>query len=346
MTDLFKIPLARRALLGGASASLASLAFSGARAAPTLELKFASISSPNHVLNRVLHQQWIKAVESETGGKLKITLFPGGTLGNAKQAYDVALSGIADISYGWTIYYPGRFPRTEALTLPGAVPNIAAAHRSFDVYEKYLQPDWSQVKLLWLGVAAGYMLTSREKPIKVLNDVKSMKLGTIGNTAASVAKTLGATPIDITAQNAYLALQRKVVDGFINTWPSVAANKYGEVANYFTDTSLFNSVFFCVMNKRKYEALPADIRAAIDKHSANHAAFDAATDAYWNDDAEAKKQVLAQTRGKGAIFSFADGEMAKYRALVKPMWSQWSKAQSARGIPADAILKMMGNDKA
>ena len=330
--------LDRRQLFKGiAAVSVFGLSATPVRAAQSVRLKFASISSPTHILNRILHREWIDKVKAATNGEVDITLFPGGSLGKAKEAYDVALSGIADISYGWTIYYPGRFPLTESLTLPGAIPDIDQAHNSWDIYDKFLQSDWSEVKLLWLGIAPGYMITSREIPIRAAGDLKGLKVGVIGSTAADVARRLDATPIDVTAQNAYLALQRKTIDAYINTWSSVAANKYGEVARYFTDTSLFNSVFFAVMNKKKYEALPDEVRAAIDANSKKDA-FVRATDVYWDNQDNAKKSVIEHSGGKGEILTWSDSETTKYRKLVAPVWDEWRKKVAEQGKTADAII--------
>ena len=190
----------------------------GAVAADSVRLKFASISSRNHILNVAVHQPWIDKVEKDSNGRIKVILFSGGALGKAKQAYDIATDGIADISYGWIIYYPNRFPLTEAYTLPGVTPNIETAYHSWDIFQEYLQKEWSDVKVLWLGVAPGYIFITKDKQIKTVDDVKGMKLGCIGKIAADVVSALGAAPVDITAQDAYTSLQRGVIDGYVNTW--------------------------------------------------------------------------------------------------------------------------------
>lgn len=147
---------------------------------------------------------------------------------------------------------------------------------------------------------------------------------------------MGATPIDITAQDAYLAFQRKSIDAYINTWSSVAANKYGEVASHFTSANLFNSVFFAVMNKSVYDALPDDQRAVIDANSTAEA-FNAATDTYWDDEAEAMRKVQEQSGGKAQITEWSAGEKAKFRDLVAPAWDDWESRVSATGKPAGEL---------
>ena len=62
---------------------------------------------------------WIKKIEEESKGRIKIQMFNPMQLGGTPpQLYDQARDGVADIV--WTIqgYNPGRFPKTEVFELP------------------------------------------------------------------------------------------------------------------------------------------------------------------------------------------------------------------------------------
>ena len=57
---------------------------------------------------------WAKKVEAESGGKIKVQLYPAMQLGGAPpQLFDQARDGVVDLT--WTVlgYTPGRFPKTE-----------------------------------------------------------------------------------------------------------------------------------------------------------------------------------------------------------------------------------------
>ena len=303
-----------------------------------IELKFASISSPTHVLNVKVHKPWIEQVEKASNGRLKITLFVGGVLGGAKQAYDLASKGIADISYGWVHYHPGRFPLTEVYTLPSVVPDLDSAYHIRDVYQKYFKKEWSDTRLLWLGLAPGYNLQTRNKKINKVEDIKGLKLAAWGSISTKVVRALGAVPIDVTTQDTYTALQRGVVDGCINTWSSAAANKHGEVMQYFTNnTRFYTGVLYCTMNLDKYKSLPPELRKVIDDNTGPDA-WRVASKAYWDDEEQAIKKVMEQTAGKGVNYSLPPEELKKIRVLMKPIWDEWEANLQSKKLPAKEVL--------
>jgi TRAP-type transport system periplasmic protein len=303
-----------------------------------VELKFASISAPTHVLNVKVHEPWIKKVEEASGGKLKVTLYPGGSLGPAKQAFDIAAKGIADISYGWVHYHPGRFPLSDFAELPGLVPNFQAIIGLWDIYQKYCMGEWNQVKVLWLGINPSFHFASKEKQIRTLDDVKNLKFGLSGALASKVILALGGVPVDIPAQDGYTGFQRGVIDGYVNTWSSDAANKYGEVSKYFTNAWLYNAIFFCVMNLDTYKSLPPDIKKVIDDNS-GRAMYEMASKAYWDDEESGLKRLVDQTNGKGVVYSLPRPEQEKYRKIVKPILDEWIQRVDAKGLPGTKLME-------
>ena len=57
---------------------------------------------------------WAKRIETETGGRLKIDIYPSMQLGGTPpQLYDQAKDGVADIIWTLPGYTAGRFPSTE-----------------------------------------------------------------------------------------------------------------------------------------------------------------------------------------------------------------------------------------
>ena len=61
---------------------------------------------------------WAKMVEEKSGGRLKITIFPGSILGKPAHHYDLVKDGIADIAFTTPGYTPGRFPLITVTELP------------------------------------------------------------------------------------------------------------------------------------------------------------------------------------------------------------------------------------
>ena len=78
-----------------------------------ISLNYANFFPPTHVHGK-LPQAWINEIEKRTNGKVKITYFPGGTLGKGNEIYDNVLSGVCDIGLSVFAYTKGRFPVMEA----------------------------------------------------------------------------------------------------------------------------------------------------------------------------------------------------------------------------------------
>ena len=73
-------------------------AAAGAQDKP-IELKFSSWVSAVHGHHTGVMVPWAKMVEEKSGGRLKITIFPGSTLGKAVDHYDMIKDGIADMGF-------------------------------------------------------------------------------------------------------------------------------------------------------------------------------------------------------------------------------------------------------
>ncbi|NIS63055.1 MAG: hypothetical protein GTO13_20880, partial [Proteobacteria bacterium] len=83
-----------------------------AAAEKPFKLKFAYWMPTKHSLHRAF-VKYADEVKALTNGRVQITLYPGGALGGAKEQWDLAIGGIADISFFMPGYTPGRFPLTS-----------------------------------------------------------------------------------------------------------------------------------------------------------------------------------------------------------------------------------------
>ncbi len=85
--------------------------------AKPVELNY-SIFFPAPHKNAVLAREWAKEIEKRTDGRVKITMFYGGTLTPADKCYDGVVKGISDIGFSVFAYTRGKFPLTEVADLP------------------------------------------------------------------------------------------------------------------------------------------------------------------------------------------------------------------------------------
>ncbi|HNS14969.1 MAG TPA: hypothetical protein PKM08_06525, partial [Syntrophorhabdaceae bacterium] len=95
-------------------AFLATTAFSQAK---PIELTYAQFQPAQHFNNK-LSESYAKEIEKRTNGRVKITVYSGGTLVAADKTYSGIVTGIADMGMSCMAYTRGKFPLSEVIDLP------------------------------------------------------------------------------------------------------------------------------------------------------------------------------------------------------------------------------------
>ena len=114
------------ALAGG----LAGCKPKGSEGAPkeTFQLSYSIFFPPTHI-QCITATNWAAEVEKRSAGRIKITVYPAGSLTKADQCYDGVVKGVSDLGMSCFAYSRGRFPLLEGLDLPLGYPNGQTATR-------------------------------------------------------------------------------------------------------------------------------------------------------------------------------------------------------------------------
>jgi len=120
-----------------ATATTTVTATPGATTPPdVIELKCATHFGAPAAQSQAL-QQFCNDVGEQTGGKIKIEFYAGGTLLDAAAMYQGVVDGVADIGYDPIHYTAGRFPVTEVITSTLGWPSAwVGAHVANEFYYK------------------------------------------------------------------------------------------------------------------------------------------------------------------------------------------------------------------
>jgi TRAP-type C4-dicarboxylate transport system substrate-binding protein len=294
-----------------------------------------SVFFPAPHKNAVLAADWAKEIEKRTGGKVQITVFPGGTLTPADKCYDGVVQGISDIGFSVFAYTRGRFPLMEIADLPvGLKSGVAATRAVNEFYRKFRPRELDDVQVMYLhGHGPGILHT--KTPVTKLEDLKGRKIRCTG-IAAGIVSALGGTPVAMPMGDTYDALSRGVVDGSMAPQESLQGWKWGEVVKYSTENfgSSYSTAMFIVMNKRKWESLPPDVQAVFEKVNAEYAEKQGKL---WDEiDKEGRDFTLQR---KNEILSLAPQEDARWAAAVKPILDGYVKRMKEKGLPGEEALK-------
>jgi len=243
----------------------------GAFAAPkVINLKFANYFPPPSTQSK-LCEDFIADLEKRTNGRVKVKYFPGGSLLKAPAVIKGVETGIADIGFSHCSYTAGRFPVMEACELPLGFPTGWVANQIMnDFYEEFKPKEWDSVVPLWFHANTPSTLATK-KAIRKLEDFKGLTIRAPGR-MASVISALGGTPAPTPIMETYDAISKGVIQGVFVGGEGVKTFRFGEIVDYVTLSWNVGSSypFFVVMNKRKYNKLPPDIKGILDKLSGEY----------------------------------------------------------------------------
>jgi TRAP-type C4-dicarboxylate transport system substrate-binding protein len=283
---------------------------------------------------------WAKAIEKESGGRIRIDLFPSMQLGGtAPQLYDQVVSGQADIVLTLPGLTPGRFPRIEVFELPfvadrRAVVNSRAVQQ---LYETRLRDEFKEVQTICVGAHDQGVLHT-VKPVTKLEDLKNMKLRAPTRLASEALKALGANGITLPILQIPDALSQKAIDGALIPWEVVPAIKLQEKVKFHTEIAgsptLYTATFIVAMNKQRYDKLPPDLKKIVDSHSGQNAAQMAGK--MW-DDLSPGVEETARKQGN-TITQLDKTESARWMKATQPVVDTWIKELKQRKVDGGALL--------
>jgi TRAP-type transport system periplasmic protein len=295
-----------------------------------------SIFFPATHTHTLLATEWAKEIEKRTNGAVKITMFPGATLTPANQCYDGVVKGISDIGMSVLSYTAGRFPLMEVIDMPLGYKTGYQATRLCNVfYHKFQPKELDDVKVMYLHGHGPGILNTQDKKITKLEELKGMKIRCTGTTAKLVSHW-GAAPVAMPQTETYDAVQKGVVDGLMSPVETMKGWKFAEVTKYTTLNygSAYSMAFFVVMNKQKWNALPKDIQATIQKVNEE---WIEKTGKTWD---EIDKVGWEFAKAKGHQFvPLSKQEDERWANAARPIFSEYAQAMKAKGLPGEEALK-------
>lgn len=317
----------------------ASISFVASWAKPAspkpAELKFSYWMPTTHSMHVEIFVPWAKAVEKRTGGKVKITLYPGGALGTAKDHLDMVVGGVCDIAYIIHSYTSGRFPLTSVMELPLLFPNSEIGTRVLsDIHEKYLKGENTDVKVLYMWCMAPAMIHTTKKPIHSLEDLKGLKLRTPGASQAAIIERIGATSLGMPISEVYSVLERGVADGATLPWEGIGPWKLQEVLKYHTVANLYSMTNGVIMNLKTWNNLSPDVQKILDE--INREYVDIAAKIF--DEHEKVGRKLCEDPGH-QIYSLTPTERQRWSERILPLWDRWIADMEAKGLPGRKIAE-------
>lgn len=248
---------------GGNNASSAAGAQGG-----TYEIRVSACNSLDHpqTLGLDVMKQYI---ESETQGKVKVSIYPNSQLGAEVESVEQVKNGtleMATASIGPITTFQKKF---SVLDIPFLFENYDQAWAVFDSkVGTDLMKTLEEVGLKGLAyMENGFRhVTNNIKPINTIDDFKGLKIRTMqAPMHMANFSALGANPTPVPWSELYMAMSQKIVDGQENPLANIWELKMNEVQKYVSLTGHIYDAMPLVTNLKWFQGLPADYQRIIEK---------------------------------------------------------------------------------
>jgi TRAP-type C4-dicarboxylate transport system substrate-binding protein len=320
--------------------ALAALALTTAAAAQEVTLRLHQMLPAQATIPAKALEPWAKKVEDESGGRIKVELYPAMQLGGAPpDLYDQAKDGVVDLI--WTVlgYTPGRFPKSEVFELPFIMTNGEQTSAAFYNYVMAnAAEEFAGVHVIALHTH-GPGLFHTKRPVNKLEDLKGMKIRGGSRIISDMLARLGAEPVGMPVPQVTEALSKGVIEGTTIPWEVTPSLKVAELVTNHTGFSgkngLYTQTFGFIMNQASYDALPDDLKKVIDDNSglATSREFGRVMD-----EGDKVGLKIAQDRGNN-IVTLDEAETARFKEAAQPTIDKWFADMEAAGIDGKALYQ-------
>ena len=310
-------------------------------AAETVTLKIAHFLPPSSPAQKRVIEPWCEKLGAGSGGRIKCQIYPAMQLGGTPaQLVDLVRNGVADIVWTAPGYSAGRFPVIETMELPFVVRDgLSGSRAAWDFYERHAVAEFDAYKVLAIHVDGGVAFHTAAKPVDGPDSLKGLKLRASTRMIAKTLLALGATPVTMPPAQVTEAISKGVVDGAMGAWEVVTPTKLQEVTRFHGEPPAGQpfysaTVLALLMNKARYQSLPADLQAVIDHDSG--AALAGTFGLVW-DAVTAETKSLIREQG-GIIRPQAQADYDAMRAATRKVEEEWRKDIDGRGLDSGALV--------
>jgi tripartite ATP-independent transporter DctP family solute receptor len=303
--------------------ALAAFVAAGASAQDTRTLRFTAASNKGHPQVQGV-EKFAELVAQKSGGKIKIQMFPGGTLGPDLQVVSAMQGGTIDLNVMNASLLAGNVKEMAILDFPYLFNSAQEADAILDgpVGKKLMDklPERGLVGLAYFDLGFREMHTTK-KAITKADDLKGLKMRVIPTPIyVDFMNATGANAVPMPFTETYSALEQGSIDGMTNPLLNILDGKYNEVTKNLTMTNHMYTPQIVIVSKRTWDKLsPADQKILRD------AAVETSVIQRKIARDEAAKVLDAAKKAGMTVHELPPAEIAKLREIAKPVIAKHTK---------------------
>lgn len=272
-------------------------------------------------------QQFAQEVEQATGGKLKITVHPGGSLYKANEIKRAVQTG--QVQAGEFILSGAA--NENPLFGVDSIPFLATSYNQARKLSEASRPALDKLlagqgmKLLFVSPWPPQGLYSN-KPIESVADLRRSKMRTYNPATSRIAELVGAQPITIQLVELPQALATGTVENFLTSSASGVESKLYEHVKYFYDVAAWLPKNAVVVNQKAFDALDKPQQDAVLQAAA------AAETRGWRISEEKNREYMRELLDRGMTVTRPNETLRKeLLSIGARMTDEWLKTAGAEG---------------
>ena len=287
--------------------------------AQSWDLKLSHVLSPTSDY-QIMVNHFAELMVKKTGGKVKVTAYPSGQLGNERVAFEQLQMGALDMAISGTPVLSAWVPEGQVFDLPYLV---QTRDQGLALLNGKTGDWWREILRQRTGVRSlGFLdygfrqVYNKTRPINTPDDLKGLKLRVLENPSYILTySALGVKATPMAYGEVYTALQQGVIDGGEANAQGYVNDKFVEVAKFFSYTSAtYNPITFLI-NDNLYNSFPPDIRKAFDESAKESLVYQKEVARKMDEEAVAKMKAAGVTITQPDLEAFV-------KAVRPSVWNQ------------------------
>jgi TRAP-type C4-dicarboxylate transport system substrate-binding protein len=271
--------------------------------------------------------QFTQDVAKATGNKLTITVHSNGSLIKHPEIKSSIRRGVAPIGEVLISNHQNESPIYGVDSVPFLATSYADARKLYAAQKPFLEKKLAEEGLVLLfSVPWPPQGIYAKKEIKTIDDLKGLKFRTYNTATQRIAQLASAVPTQIEVPDIPTAFATNRVESMITSPSTGADTKAWDYLTHFHHTQAWLPRNVVIVQKSAFDALPADVKAAVLK------AAKEAEDRGWKaSEAETDEKIKVMANNKMTIVQPSDALKKGFAEIGKTMTTEWEKNAGADG---------------
>ncbi|WP_038069081.1 TRAP transporter substrate-binding protein [Thermus scotoductus] len=273
-------------------------------------------------------QQFVKEVEEATGGRLKITVHPGGSLFPHPQILPAVRNGQVQMGEVLMSLLANENPLFNLDSIPFVATSYEEARRLYQAQRPEVEKWLAQRGVVFLyAVPWPPQGLYTKRPVNTGADLKGLRFRAYNPATARLAELLGMHPVQVEAADIPQAFATGIVEAMITSPVTGVDSQAWDFARYFYDVKAWIPKNMVVVGRRAFESLSPQDREVLLQ------AAKRAEERGWRLSQEQEEKAIQTLASRGMqVVKPSPTLLADLKKVGQTMILEWQKQAGATGV--------------